>query len=77
MVMPAMPWRIWVFTLLAGMAGGAVFGFVRGLAHLPTLYFAVVEGAVLIGAPSALLGVILVGLWELSGRMKRHRASAD
>ena len=73
-VMPAMPWRIWVFTLLLGMFGGAIFGFVRGLSHVPTLYFAVLEGALLIGAPAALLGLLLVGVWILGGRLRRHSA---
>ena len=67
-----MPWGIWVFTLLLGMSAGAIFGFVRGLSHLPTLYFAVIEGALLIGAPAALLGLLLVGVWVLGSRLRRH-----
>ena len=68
MRLPPMPWLL----LAAGALGGAVMGFVLGLHYLPTLAFAVVEGAVLIGVPASLFGVALVGLWA-AGRGIRRR----
>ncbi len=67
-----MPWRLLAVLAAAGILGGAVFGFVRGLSYVPTLPFAIVEGAILFGAPAALLGLLLVGAWAL-GSAIRHR----
>ncbi|HEY5334557.1 MAG TPA: hypothetical protein VIJ71_00890 [Mycobacteriales bacterium] len=72
MLLPAMPWRLFVGSCIAGVLGGAAFGFVRGLDYLPTLPFAVVEGGFLIGIPAAVLGLILVGLWSLGGAARRQ-----
>lgn len=70
---PAMPWRILTLAVGLGCSAGAVVGFVRGLSHAPTLPFAVVEGAVLVGAPAALLGLLLTGVWSVGSRVHRHR----
>ena len=61
-----MPWRILVVVAIAGVLAGTVFGFVRGLGHLATLPFAIVEGGILFGVPAALLGLLLVGVWTAS-----------
>jgi hypothetical protein len=50
------------FTVV-GFAAGAVVGFALGLSYLPTLPFAVVEGAILIGVPCTLLGLVVAGGW--------------
>ena len=68
-----MPWRLLMITCLLGGLGGAVLGFVRGLDYLPTLPLAVVEGAVLVGMPSALLGLVLTGLWALGSHHRSKR----
>jgi len=68
-----MPWRVFVLAVVVGVVGGAVFGFVRGLSHLPTLPFAIVEGAFLFGIPAALLGLLLAGAWSL-GSAVCHRS---
>ena len=63
-----MPWRLAVVCAAAGVLAGATFGFVRGLDYIPTLPFAIVEGAILIGFPSCLLGLLLAGCWLLGIR---------
>ena len=45
--------RIFVISASLAVTVGAVWGFVRGLDHLATLWAAVIEGAVLIGLPGA------------------------
>ena len=52
------------------VAGGALFGFIRGLDYLPTLPFAVIEGAVLVGVPGGVAATVLAGLITLGRR--RH-----
>jgi hypothetical protein len=74
MALPPMPWRMLVVFALFGGIGGAVVGFVRGLDYLPTLPVAIVEGAILLGFPAALLGLLLVGVWSI-GRIVRRNAS--
>lgn len=76
MLLPAMPWRLLVGASIAGVMGGAVFGFVRGLSYLPTLPVAVLEGGFLIGVPATVLGLILVGLWSL-GSALRHQSGVQ
>jgi uncharacterized membrane protein YjjB (DUF3815 family) len=65
-----MPWRILAVCGLAGVVGGAIFGLVRGLSYPPTVAFAIVDGAILIGAPAAVLGLLCVGLWSLAKRTR-------
>lgn len=66
-----MPWRILAVVAGIGTAGGAVWGFVRGLDYLPTLPVAVVEGGVLFGVPSAVVGLLAVGIWSLRRAVRR------
>lgn len=68
--MPPMPWLLLVVCATGGVAGGVILGFVRGLQYPPTLAFALVEGAALIGVPASLLGLLLVAVWSVarSGR---------
>lgn len=69
-----MPWRLLALCGLVGVGGGAIVGFARGLTYLPTLPFAVVEGAILFGVPASLVGVLLVGCWSLvTGSRRRAR----
>lgn len=68
-----MPWRLLAVCGMGGLVGGAVVGFIRGLGYLPTLPFAVVEGAILLGVPASALGLLLVGCWSLV-TCARHRA---
>ena len=74
MTLPAMPWRILVVVAIAGAVGGGFFGVVRGLSYLPTLPFAMVEGAILFGVPAALLGLVLVGGWTIGTSVRRNSA---
>lgn len=66
-IVPRTAWRLVVVVTLLGAAAGAVFGFVRGLAYLPTLPFAIVEGGILSGVPAAGLGLLAMGLREIWG----------
>ncbi len=74
-VLPGMPWRLLAGLFVAGLTGGAVFGFVRGLDNLPTLPFAIFEGGFLIGVPATVLGLILVGVWSLGSALRRQPGS--
>ena len=69
-----MPWRILVIATFVGVLGGGIWGFVRGLYHLPTVPFAVVEGAILFGVPAALVGLVATGLWSLGSAACRRSA---
>jgi hypothetical protein len=66
----AMPWRLLAACALVGVVGGAIFGFVRGLHYVPTLPFAIVEGAILFGVPAAILGLLLAGGWSLGASVR-------
>jgi hypothetical protein len=68
---PPMPWRLLGVCTLVGVAGGAIFGFVRGLRYVPTLPFAIIEGGILVGVPATVLGLVLVAAWSLSTRVRR------
>jgi hypothetical protein len=68
----AMPWRLVAVCALVGVVGGAIFGFVRGLDYMPTLPFAVVEGAILLGVPTSFLGLLLAGGWWLGTNARRR-----
>ena len=70
MHLPPMPWRILIVIALAGVLGGAVFGFVRGLSYLPTLPVAIVEGGILFGVPAVLLGLVCVGAWSIGSDLR-------
>jgi hypothetical protein len=70
-LLPLTPWRLFWLVALVGVVGGGIFGFVRGLSYLPTLPFAVIEGAILIGVPVALLGLVASGLWTLGHWIRR------
>ena len=67
-----MPWRVVVACSLVGIVGGAILGFIRGLHYAPTLVFAVVEGAILIGLPAALVGLLLAACWSLATSLRRY-----
>jgi hypothetical protein len=67
-----MPWRLLVVTTVMGVVSGAVLGALLGLDYLPTFPVAVVEGAVLVGVPSALLGLLLTGVWSLGTVLRRR-----
>ena len=54
-----MAWRLLSLCSAAGVAGGATLGLARGSEYLPTLPFAIIDGSILIGVPSALLGLVL------------------
>jgi hypothetical protein len=69
-----MPWRIFVLVTLAGVIGGGVFGFVRGLHYLPTLPFAVIEGGILFGVPAVVTGLLITGAWSLGSAVRRRSA---
>ena len=66
-----MPWRVFAFVTLIGLLGGAIVGFLLGLHYLPTLPFAIVEGALLVGIPAAAIGLLLTGVAEAGRRLKR------
>lgn len=68
----SMPWRLFLACSAVGVVGGAIVGVVRGSNYLPTLPFAVIEGAFLIGIPSAVLGLVLAGVWSLGTTVHRH-----
>jgi hypothetical protein len=72
--MTDMPWRILMVVGAMGAIAGAVFGFLRGLDYLPTLPFAIIEGAFLIGVPATLLGMLLAGAWSAANAVRRHFA---
>ncbi|HVA75377.1 MAG TPA: hypothetical protein VNF71_12520 [Acidimicrobiales bacterium] len=65
-----MPWRILAVCGLAGVVSGAILGLVRGLSYPPTVAFAIVEGAIIIGAPVSVLGLVCVGFWSLAKRTR-------
>lgn len=67
-----MPWRLLAVCGLVGMVGGAIVGFARGLSYLPTLPFAIIEGAILVGVPASVLGLVLVGCWFLVRSARRR-----
>lgn len=69
-----MPWRLLIGVSAIGVIAGAMLGVVRGLDYLPTLPVAIVEGGVLVGAPAAVFGLVLVGLWSLSTDLRRTHA---
>jgi hypothetical protein len=71
-MLPAMPWRVLAVCALLGALVGAIVGFILGLHHLPTLPFAIIEGAILFGVPASLLGVLLVGCWSLRRSIREH-----
>jgi hypothetical protein len=62
-------WRLFVIWVSLAGGVGAVWGGVRGLRHLPTLPLALVEGAVIFGAPAALLGLVVVGFVSATARL--------
>jgi hypothetical protein len=68
--LPPMPWRVFAIVTLIGVLGGAIVGFILGLGYLPTLPFAVIEGALLIGIPAAALGLLLTGVVEAGRRLR-------
>ena len=72
MRLPPMPWRLLAVCGLVGVVGGAIVGFARGLSYMPTLPFAIVEGAVLFGVPASVLGLLMVGCWSLVTTTRRH-----
>lgn len=67
-----MPWLLLFLCFGTGVGAGVVFGFVRGLHHLPTLVFALFEGAILFGVPAAILGLLLVAVWCAVRLIWRH-----
>jgi hypothetical protein len=69
-----MPQRLLVVTALVGVTAGALFGFARGLSYLPTLPFAVIEGAILFGVPAAVLGGLLTVVWWSAAKLRFSRS---
>jgi hypothetical protein len=67
-----MPWRIGLVTAQIGGVVGAIVGFVLGLGYLPTLPFAIIEGALLIGVPFAVIGFLLTAMWALGAATRRR-----
>lgn len=59
------------------VAGGTVFGFIRGLDYLPTLPFAVIEGAILIGLPGSLAATVLAGLITFGHQLHRSQTQPN
>jgi hypothetical protein len=55
-----------------GAALGAVVGLILGTRYLPTLPFAVVEGALFGLVPATLLGLLVAGSWSLARRARRR-----
>ena len=72
MHLPPMPWRLLAVFALVGVIGGAIVGFARGLRYLPTLPFAIAEGAILFGVPASVIGLLLVGCWSLIAGARRR-----
>jgi hypothetical protein len=70
--LPPMPWLLLAVCGLLGVVGGAVVGFARGLSYLPTLPFAIIEGAILFGVPATVLGLLLVGCWSIGMSARRR-----
>lgn len=68
---PPMPWRMLAVCGLVGVVAGAILGLIRGLSYPPTVAFAIVEGAILVGVPASVLGLLCVGFWSL-GKRTRH-----
>lgn len=73
-MLPAMPWRMLAVCAPLGGLVGAIVGFIRGLQHLPTRPFAIIEGAILFGVPASLLGVLLVGWWSMVRSVRQYFA---
>jgi hypothetical protein len=67
-----MPWRLVTVCGVVGVTGGAIFGFIRGLDHVPTLPFAIVEGAILFGVPCCLVGLLSASGWWLATNGRRR-----
>ena len=67
-----MPWRLLVACVVAGVISGATFGFFRGLRYLPTLPFAIGEGAILFSVPAFVLGIVLVAGWRVAAAVHRR-----
>jgi len=59
----SVPQRLLVGCAVLGASAGGIFGLIRGLHYLPTLPIAIVEGGVLMGVPSAFLGLVLGAGW--------------
>lgn len=68
-----MPWRLLVVCTALGVAAGVVLGFVRGLGYTPTLPFALGEGAVIVGVPATILGLLLVAVWSAGSFIRRRQ----
>lgn len=68
---PFLPVHLFLCAGAAGGAAGVVLGAVLSSAFLPTLPFAVIEGAV--PAAVAVLGAVLAGTWGLRRRLQAGR----
>ena len=66
------PWRLFFGWLLLATSAGALWGFFRGLHYLPTLPFALVEGAIIFGVPASLLGLLVIGCWYTGTSLRRR-----
>jgi len=71
---PSLDLFLRVVGVTAGVFGtvGAVWGFVRGLAYPPTVWFAVIEGALLFLIPG-ILAAMLAGLGAVLWQRFRRR----
>lgn len=68
---PLFPRCVIVSSALSLIAG-VIFGLVRGINYLPTLPVAIIEGAIIVGVPLAVLGVLVSGAITLAAEI-RHR----
>jgi hypothetical protein len=39
---------------------------------MPTIFFAVIEGAILLGVPAALIGLLLAACWSFATSFRRQ-----
>jgi hypothetical protein len=70
--LPPGPLSAAVLCASIGVGGGMIFGVVRGLAYLPTLPFAIVEGGLLFGIPAGILGLLVMSVWMATRAVSRH-----
>jgi hypothetical protein len=65
-------WTVFGGWVVVVTGAGAVFGLIRGMDYLPTLPFALIEGALIFGIPASAIGLLLLGLWYGVGAALAH-----